>query len=246
MTIELNTLHLGDCLEVMKGIPDGSIDMILCDLPYGQTAPAWDKIIPIELLWSYYKRVSKPNCPIVLFASQPFTSLLINSNLSSYRYVWYWIKNQGTNFFHAKRMPIRKVEEIVVFNTKKYNPQFTFGHLPTRSAVGCSNGKTYHGTSRRNYQGGSTSRYPTNELRFDCVDNYSRLHSSEKPVALMEYFIKTYTNEGDLVLDNCMGSGTTCRAAKNLGRRYIGIEKDPEYYAIAKERVEKPNAAAVC
>ena len=240
----MNTHKLiqGDCIVEMKNIADKSIDMILCDLPYGTTACKWDTVIPFVSLWEQYERIIKDNGAIVLFASQPFTTKLISSNENSFRYCWYWLKNQGTNFFHAKRMPIRKVEEICVFKKGKYYPQITDGHIPTNSAKGCSNGKAYHGTNTRDYEGGKTTRYPTNILDFKCVDNYSRLHSAEKPVDLLEYLIKTYTDDEDTVLDNCMGSGTTGVACKNLNRNFIGIELDPTYFKIAEARItEVPN-----
>ena len=228
----------GDCLEKMKDIMDKSIDMILCDLPYGTTACKWDTIIPFEPLWEQYNRVLADNGTIALFGSQPFTTKLIESNEKDFRYCWYWIKNQGTNFFHAKRMPIRKVEEICIFHKGIYNPQITDGHMPTNSAKGCSNGNIYHGDNKRDYEGGKTTRYPTNILEFKCVDNYSRKHPSEKPIELLEYFIKTYTNEGDTVLDNCMGSGSTGVACLNTNRNFIGIELDENYFNIAKERIK--------
>ena len=203
------------------------------------TAPKWDEHIDINSLWESYNRIIKKKGTIVLFASQPFTTKIISSNEKDFRYCWYWLKNQGTNFFHAKQMPIRKVEEICIFRKGKYYPQITEGHIPTNSAKGCSNGKAYYGTNTRNYEGGKTSRFPSNILEFKCVDNYSRLHSSEKPVALCEYLIKTYTNEGETVLDNCMGSGTTGVACKNLNRNFIGIEKDPEYFKIAEKRINE-------
>jgi site-specific DNA-methyltransferase (adenine-specific) len=146
-------------------------------------------------------------------------------------------KNQGTNFFHARRMPIRKIEEICVFYNGKYNPQMSEGHIPTNSSVGTSNGKTYHGENKRNYKGGSTVRYPTNILKYKSVNNYARLHSAEKPVDLLEYLIRTYTNENDLILDNCMGSGSTGIAARNTGRNFIGMEMNREYYDIAMKRL---------
>lgn len=227
----------GDCLEIMKDIPDKSIDLILCDLPYGMTAPKWDEHIDIKKMWIEYKRIIKHKGSIVLFASQPFTTKLISSNEKDFKYCWYWNKNQGTNFFHAKRMPIRKVEEICVFKNGKYNPQITDGHIPTNSAKGCSNGKAYHGTNKRDYEGGKTTRYPTNILEFKCVDNYSRVHSSQKPVELLEYLIKTYTNEGETVLDNCMGSGSTGVACINTNRNFIGIELDENYFNVAENRI---------
>jgi site-specific DNA-methyltransferase (adenine-specific) len=222
----------------MQNIPSNVVDMILCDLPYGITAPTWDQTINMEKLWKEYYRVIKPNGTIALFASQPFTTKLIASNERQFRYCWYWIKNQGTNFFHAKRMPIRKVEEICIFGRGKYNPQITDGHGPTNSAKGSSNGNAYHGKNKRNYTGGKTTRYPNNVLDFKCVDNYSRHHSAEKPVDLCEYLIRTYTDPDDLVLDNCIGSGTTAIACIRANRKFIGIEKEQQYSDIAKQRIE--------
>ena len=232
-------LHHGDCLEVMKDIESGSVDMVLTDPPYGTTAPKWDNVIDFNLLWVELNRVIKKDGIVAMTSSQPFTTELIKSNQNKFKYVWYWIKNQGTNFFHAKRMPIRKVEEVCIFGTPKslYNPQHTDGHILTNSAKGCSNGKAYHGTNTRDYEGGKTTRFPTNILEFDCVNNYERVHSSQKPVALMEYLIKTYTNEGETVLDFTMGSGTTGVACKNLNRNFIGIELDENYFNIACRRI---------
>ena len=235
--VSRSTFYMGDCLVEMDKIADKSIDMILCDLPYGTTAPKWDENIDINKLWKHYNRIIKDGGMIALFAAQPFTTKLISSNETDFKYCWYWIKNQATNFFHAKRMPVRKVEEICIFKKGAYYPQITDGHIPTSSAKGCSNGKAYHGTNKRDYEGGKTTRYPNNVLTFKCVDNYSRQHSSEKPVALMEYLIKTYTNEGETVLDNCMGSGSTGVACKKTGRHFIGIEKDEKYFKLAVDRV---------
>jgi DNA modification methylase len=231
-------LYKGDCLEVMKELADKSVDLILCDLPYGMTAPKWDVFIDMKELWKEYNRIIKKDGTIALFASQPFTTKLIASNEKDFRYCWYWLKNQGTNFFHAKRMPIRKVEEVCIFKKGRYNPQITDGHIPTNSAKGCSNGKAYHGDKKRNYEGGNTTRFPTNILDFKCVDNYSRLHSSEKPVELLEYLIKTYTNENDSVLDNCAGSGSTGIAALNTNRKFILIEKDDTYFDVSANRIK--------
>lgn len=236
--ISIDEIYEGDCLEIMPLIDDNCIDMVLCDLPYGTTAPTWDKLIDIPKLWQQYNRILKDTGTIVLFACQPFTTKLISSNEKAFRYCWYWIKNQGTNFFHASRMPIRKVEELCVFGKKgKYNPQITNGHIPTNSAKGCSNGMAYHGKNKRDYTGGKTTRYPTNILDFKCVDNYSRLHSAQKPVDLCEYMIRTYTDVDDLVLDNCAGSGTTAIACLNSGRNFILIESDPQYCKLAKDRI---------
>lgn len=231
-------LYNGDCLEIMKKISNDSVDFICCDLPYGMTAPKWDSILNKDLLWEQYNRIIKKSGTIALFASQPFTTKVISSNEKDFRYVWYWVKNQSTNFFHAKRMPIRKVEEIIIFKKGKYNPQITNGHKPTNSAKGSSVGKAYHGINNRNHDGGKTTRYPTNLLEFKCVNNYSRLHSAQKPIELIEYLIKTYTDENDVVLDNAMGSGTTGVACINLNRYFIGIELDEKYFNIAKNRIK--------
>lgn len=237
--VERFVMLRGDCLDIMPTITEKSVDLILSDLPYQQTACYWDSIIDFEVLWKNYKRILKPNGVIALNAAQPFTTATINSNPDWFKYCWYWQKNQGTNFFHAKRMPIRKIEEVLIFYNGKarYNPQITDGHIPTNSAKGCSNGVVYHGNNKRNYKGGKTTRYPINLLDFKCVNNYERVHPNQKPVELMEYLIATYTDEGDTVLDNAMGSGSTGVACKNLNRRFIGIEKDYTYFEIAKERV---------
>lgn len=231
------TLINDDCLIAMEKIPDKSIDMILCDLPYGITALKYDRILPMSVLWKIYKRILKENCVMAFTSVQPFTTTLISSNLSEFKYCWYWKKNQGTNFFHAKRMPIRVVEDIVIFGGKKYFPQITTGHIPTNSAKGYSDGSVYYGGNKRNNIGGKTTRFPKNVLEFSCVDNYSRLHPNEKPVLLLEYLIKTYTLSGETVLDNCMGSGSTGVACRNLNRNFIGIEIDERYYNIAKNRI---------
>lgn len=224
---------------MMNHIQDNSADMILCDLPYGVTACKWDNKISLPRLWIQYNRIIKNGCPIVLFSSMPFTCELMSSNIKAFNYCWYWIKNQGTNFFHAKRMPIRKVEEICVFNSKVYYPQMSDGHVPTNSAKGCSNGEIYHGKNRRNYNGGSTQRYPTNVLEYKCVNNYAKTHPNEKPADLLEYLVKTYTTEGQVVVDNCMGSGSTGVACVNTGRKFIGIELDDNYYDIAHRRIKE-------
>jgi DNA modification methylase len=234
----MDKIFFGDCMDVMQDFEDNSIDFVLTDLPYGITAPKWDSRLNLEDLWSIYKRILKKDAVVVMFASQPFTTHLIRSNEKNFRYCWYWVKNQGTNFFHAKRMPIRKMEELVVFNKGKYNPQVSHGHIPTQSAKGCSEGKAYHGTNSRDTKGGKTTRYPTNILEFKCVDNYSRLHSAEKPVDLLRYMIRTYTDEGEVVLDNCMGVGSTVIACVRENRQYIGIENDKEIFGIAEDRIK--------
>jgi site-specific DNA-methyltransferase (adenine-specific) len=235
----LRELWLGDCLELMKNIPDKSIDFICIDPPYGLTAPKWDSVVSFDSLWNEFNRVGKKDYITAIFGCQPFTTTVISSNIDKFKYCWYWNKNQGTNFFHAKRMPIRKVEEISIFGGKTYHPQITDGHPPTNSAKGCSNGKAYHGVNTRDYEGGKTTRFPDNILDFKCVNNYERVHSSQKPLEMIEYLINTYTTENDTVLDCFMGSGTTCLAAKNLNRQFIGIEKEEEYYNIAVKRLNQ-------
>lgn len=231
----------GDCLEVMKDIADGSVDLILTDPPYGTTACKWDNAIPFAPMWEQLKRIIKPNGAIVLTASQPFTTALIASNYEMFKYCWYWHKNFATNFLHAKRQPLRNIEEVCVFikGTSFYNPIKTIGHTPTQSAKGSSNGKLWYGRNSRNYAGGDTERFPTQYLKFNAVDPKLRLHPTQKPVALMEYLIKTYTQENETVLDFTMGSGTTGIACLNTNRHFIGIELDEGYFKIAKERIEK-------
>ncbi|WP_318491925.1 DNA-methyltransferase [Photobacterium leiognathi] len=233
------SLMQGDCLEKMKEIPDGSVDMILCDPPYGTTACKWDSIIPLAPMWEQLKRIIKPNGAIVMTASQPFTTTLISSNLSMFKYCWVWEKNVATNFYHAKRQPLRKHEDIVIFyaETGCYYPQKTHGHNPTSSAKGKSKGVLWHGDNIRNYKGGDTSRYPTSIIRIDVEDLKKRVHPTQKPVALGEYLIKTYTNEGETVLDFTMGSGSFGVAAINLNRKFIGIELDKDYFGIATSRI---------
>ena len=237
----------GDCLELMKHIPDKSIDMILCDLPYGTTACKWDVIIPFDLLWEQYKRIIKDNGAIVLTASQPFTSALVMSNPKMFKYEWIWHKNSVTGFINAKNAPLKKHENVLVFSNGKtancsknnmvYNPQgITEINKFNKSK---NSGDDILGTRPSRNNNGYTQKYtnyPKSILKF----NQERgLHPTQKPVALFEYLIKTYTNEGDLVLDNCMGSGTTGVACKNLNRNFIGIELDPDYFKIAEKRINE-------
>jgi site-specific DNA-methyltransferase (adenine-specific) len=241
--IENKDLQLwqGDCLELMKNIPDKSINLILADLPYKQLASKWDKPINLVLLWEQYKRILSPKGTVALFGQQPFTTDLITSNRKNYKYCWYWEKNQSTHFLHAKRQPLRKIEEIVVFYNGSYYPQKTDGHIPTNSARGKTYGGAYLGENKRDYQGGDTTRYPINLLTYKCVDNYNRLHTSQKPVELLKFLIKSYTLEGDVVLDNAMGSGSTGIASLDLKRKFIGIEMDENIFEIAKKRMEQIN-----
>lgn len=233
-------LHLGDCLDVMKSIPDHSIDMIMCDLPYNITACKWDSLVDLPLLWEHYYRVCKDTSTIVLTAAQPFTTQLISSNMKDYKYNWVWYKNLPTNYPNAKRRPLTKHEDICVWQLggrQYYNPQKTSGHPPTNSAKGCTQGSIYNGENVRDYIGGDTTRFPTTVI--DHIKCERGLHPTQKPVVLMEYMINTYTNKGDIVLDNCMGSGTTGVACANLGRKFIGIEMDEGYFNIAKKRIEE-------
>jgi site-specific DNA-methyltransferase (adenine-specific) len=227
-------LMLGDCLERMKEIPDGSVDMVLADPPYGTTACKWDSVISFEPMWAELKRIIKPNGAIVITASQPFTTALIYSNMKEFKYSWVWKKNRATGVLNAKRRPLSEVEDIAVFNAKTYNPQNLIEiNKPSRNS-----NRDYDnygaGTCKKYIQ--SHTNYPRQVLEFKAVQR--TVHPTQKPVALMEYLIKTYTNEGETVLDFTMGSGTTGVACINTGRRFIGIEKDENYFNIAKERIE--------
>lgn len=229
-------LKFGDCLEIMKDISDKSIDMILCDLPYGTTKNKWDSIIPLDKLWKHYERIIKDNGAIVLTAQTPFDKVLGHSNLKMLKYEWIWIKQQGTGFLNSKKMPLKATENILVFYKKppKYNPQMRTGFKPyvCKSGKGSSN----YGEQIQVTTISDGERYPLNWIEFPY--DKEKLHPTQKPVALLEYLIKTYTNENDLVLDNCMGSGGTGVACKKLGRNFIGIELDETYFAIAKNRIE--------
>lgn len=238
--LEINKIHLGDCLELMNAIPDKSIDMILCDLPYGTTQNKWDSFIDLDLLWIQYERVIKDNGAIVLTAQTPFDKVLGCSNLKLLKYEWIWEKTTATGHLNAKKMPMKAHENILVFYKKLpvYNPQKTQGHTPVHSYTkhqddGSNYGQTKSGISG----GGSTERYPRSVQSFKTDKQKSALHPTQKPVKLFEYLIKTYTNEGDLVLDNCIGSGTTAVACINTNRNFIGIEKEEEYYNISNKRI---------
>lgn len=281
-------LYKGDCLEVMKSIKDKSVDMILCDLPYGTTACKWDNIIPLndyivfknkqydydefilycikknifktieeikiyfnsnkqEGLWSYYNRIIKDNGAIVLFGSEPFSSYLRNSNIKKYKYDWYWIKEKGKGHLNAKKMPLKSIETISVFYKMQtyYNPQKTKGEPYKR--LNCSNNslnKGVYGKTKDTFDTISTGeRYPKTDLYFTSVQR--TIHPTQKPVELLEYLIKTYSKENELILDNCMGSNSTGIACLNTDRDYIGIEKDDKYFDICinrtNEYIEKNN-----
>lgn len=236
------SIKQGDCLELMKEIKDKSIDMILCDLPYGTTACKWDDVIPFDKLWEQYERITKDNGAIVLFGQEPFSSLLRISNLKTYKYDWYWEKERLTNISQVKRRAGKTVETISVFYKKQptYNPQMSIYTGPKRTNK-VKNGKLGILTDNQNkkvyeYKDNGL-RYPTQILKFqrDCL--ICNLHPTQKPVALLEYLIKTYTNEKETVLDNCMGSGSTGVACINTNRDFIGFELDEHYFQIAKERL---------
>lgn len=224
-------LMKGDYLERMKEIPDGSVDMVLADVPYGTTACAWDSIIPLEPMWKQLKRIIKPNGAIVMTAAQPFTTTLIASNMKMFKYCWVWKKSKPTGHLNAKKQPLRTYEDVVVFydNQCIYNPQ---GTKPTDKVISRTNRGNYGECSKTTRQ--TVTNYPRNIIEFQSVDG---VHQTQKPVALMEYLIKTYTNEGETVLDFTFGSGTTGVACANLNRKFIGIEMDDKYFDIAKERI---------
>jgi len=244
--MKINEIYLGDCLELMpKHVEDKSIDMILCDLPYGITACKWDTIIPFDKLWQEYERVIKDNGAIVLFGSQPFTSALISSNYKMFRYEWIWQKNIPTGFTMAKTSPMKLHENIIVFsngkltynskgNYLKFNPQKTKRDKPIKGYAVKSDflNDTTFDKKERVY----THKNPVSIIEYKKIKK--GLHPSEKPINLIEYLIKSYTNEGDLILDNTCGSGTTGLGAKNLNRNYIMMEQDPKYYEIACKRVQ--------
>ena len=226
----------GDCLELMKNIPDKSIDMILCDLPYGTTHNKWDTIISFDKLWAQYKRIIKDNGAILLFSQMPFGASLIMSNPKMFRYEWIWEKNQAAGFLNAKKMPLRKHENILVFykHLPTYNPQGLIKLDEPIQGEGRANrcGKNY-GVADKSFIT-THKNYPTDIITFSKDAGY---HPTQKPVALLEYLIKTYTNEGDVVLDNCMGSGSTGVACKNTNREFIGMELDEKYFKVACERL---------
>lgn len=231
----------GDCLEVMKSIPDQSIDLILTDLPYGVTRNPWDSVIPIELLWVQYKRVAKPNAAIILHGQDKFSAMLMLSNPKMHRYNLIWQKTSPTGFYNAKKMPLRSHEDILVFYSKRpiYNPQKTTGHprkVSTAAHQRNSKKSTNYGLAPDSTYD-STERYPKSILTFASDKQKSALHETQKPVALLEYVIKTYTNPGALVLDSCAGSGSTGVACVNTGRDYILIEKDLAKYNICVDRL---------
>lgn len=231
-------LMRGDCLSLMNNIPDGSVDMILTDLPYGMTCNDWDTIIPFGAMWEKFYRVSKIDAAIVLHGMQPFTSKLIMSNQKDFKCCWVWDKHAVTGFLNAKKQPMRQHEDIAVFYRKQctYNPQMTIGKKKTKGTSGGLS-SNYGKFKKTPYE--SDTYYPRTIISKYPKINYKGGHPNQKPVGLLEYLIKTYTNEGDTVLDACMGAGSTGVACINTGRQFIGIEKDGDYYTMAEKRINK-------
>lgn len=238
-----------DCLKVMPEIADKSIDMILCDLPYGTTACKWDTIIPFDKLWEQYERIIKDNGAIVLFGAEPFSSLLRTSNLKMYKYDWYWLKNKPQGFLNAKKMPLKNYETVSIFykNPPIYNPQGLIKINKVIKNTGTKNGtslkengdKTSANNAIKNtHYNQEFTNYPTQTLEYSNASGKGNLHPTQKPLELIEYLIKTYTNEGELVLDNTFGSNTTGLGCKNLNRKYIGIEMDEKYFEIGVKRIK--------
>lgn len=254
-------LYHGDCLELMENVPDNSVELILCDLPYGTTKCKWDVIIPFDKLWDNYNRIIKQNGAILLFGNEPFSSHLRISNLSSYRYDWYWQKDKAANFLFGNKMPLKILEVISVFYESQptYNPQKEVNpkgpskrHLSPNPSKISKNVKEVMGDSWKETKMDETQNYHGKNYEADKLlpkqlvyfsrEQKGKVHPTQKPVKLLEYLIKTYTNENDVVLDNCMGSGSTGVAAVNLNRQFIGIELDENYYNIAKKRILESNS----
>lgn len=249
MIIQKNSLYNSDCFEILPFIEYQSIDFILADLPYGTTMCKWDSVLDLDSLWLHYKRVIKPNGIIALFAATPFDKVLGSSNLEWLKYEWIWEKSQATGFLNAKKSPMKAHENILIFYNKPpaYNPQKTTGHKPMHSYTKrpeVQNKTELYGDVKQIVSGGGdTDRYPRSVLRFASDKQKTKLdgtiHPTQKPLALCEYLIKTYTNEGDLILDNVAGSGTTGLAAENLNRNYILIEREERYCEIIQKRLQK-------
>lgn len=238
-------LYHGDCLQILKDIKENSVDLLLVDLPYGTTACKWDSVIPLDKLWEQYNRICKENSAMVFTAAQPFTTMLASSNIENFRYEWIWQKPQGTNPMSAKIMPLKSHENILVFYRKKptYNPQMwkstPYSGFKSDTA---KIGEVYNKAQSKHRDNPEGTRYPKTILSFKQEKGF---HPTQKPVELMEYLIKTYSNHDDTVLDNCMGSGTTGVACVNTGRNFIGIEMDNKYFDIAKTRIESLNPLGV-
>lgn len=236
----INQIWNMDCLDGMSEIEDNSIDMILCDLPYGTTQCKWDTIIPFEDLWNHYNRIIKENGAIVLTSAQPFTSLLVSSNIRDFRYSWVWEKSKATGYLNSKKRPLIAHEDILVFYKKQptYNPQMVIGK-PYNKGKALRTTNVYGKQKETLVENKEGLRYPRTVQYFKTAESEGKVfHPTQKPIELFKYIIKTYTNEGDVVLDNCIGSGTTAIAAIATNRNYIGFEKDKEYYKLSLERIE--------
>lgn len=245
----INKIIHGDCLDVMQDIPAGSVDMILCDLPFGTTRSEWDIIIPFEPLWKHYERVIKPNGAILLFGKAPFDKMLWASNPKLFRYEWIWEKNKATGHLNADIMPLQSHENILVFYKSEptYNPQMSTGHKPMNYALGNHNSTVYGKGIKTVNRAGATDRYPRSVLYFPVVNNDDpeRIHPNQKPIELLQYLIRTYTNEGETVLDNCSGSGSVAKACIGCARNFIAIEKEAEFYYKSLARLETGVQAAM-
>jgi DNA modification methylase len=245
--LELNRIYQRDCIEGMSLIPEKSIDMVLCDLPYGTTRNKWDSVINLQLLWEQYERIIKDNGAIVLTAQTPFDKVLGASNLQLLRYEWIWEKTSATGHLNAKKMPMKAHENILVFYKKlpPYNPQKTIGHPRkvslAKHKINCEKSTNYNDYGLSSYD--STERYPRSVQVFATDKQKEALHPTQKPVALFEYLIRTYTNEGDTVLDNCIGSGTTAVACVRTKRNFIGFETERDYVEIANQRLDNEEAS---
>lgn len=240
----IEELWHGDCLELMRNIPSNSVDMVLCDLPYGTTNCSWDSVIDLSELWKQYERVCKPSAAIVLFAQTPFDKVLGCSNLKDLRYEIIWEKTAATGHLNAKKMPMKAHENILVFYKQlpTYNPQKTYGHKKTNTYTKYletqNNCEIYNAATAEIKGGGNTDRYPRSVMTFSKDTQTESYHPTQKPLELCEYLIKTYTNDGDTVLDNCCGSGTSLVAAKKLFRQFYGIELEKQYFEISKQRLQ--------
>lgn len=229
-----------NCFDAFPLIEDGSVDLIVADIPYGTTRCHWDSVLDLEVMWEQLHRVAKPNAAIILFSAQPFTSLLVASNIKNWKTEWIWEKGNATGFLNAKKQPLRAHENIQVFYRKQptYNPQMTHGH-PVKTSTRYLTSTDVYGEANKVVTYSSSSRYPRDVLRFSSDKQRERLHSTQKPVALMKYLIETYSNQGDKVLDFTMGSGSTGVACMQCDRDFIGVEVDIDIFLIAKKRMEQ-------
>ena len=238
--MEKNIIYHGDCIERMKILPDNSVDMVLTDPPYGTTQNKWDSIVDMNLFWKEIKRVTKENSAILLFSQMPFTATAVMSNPKMFRYEWICEKHNPTGFLNAKRMPLKCHENVLVFYEKlpTYNPQMVYGNSHHRGG-GENRKSTNYGSFSATISSTTNFYYPRDVIKVNWQESKKRLHPTQKPVSLCEYFIKTYSNKGDIILDPFIGSGTTAVAAVNTERKYIGFEKDDKYFEVAKNRLEK-------